>query len=222
MLKLSQLHKAINGQTLLQVEQLTMSTAHSYGLVGEIGSGKSSFLRMIAGLDRPDTGEIHWHETLFFKPHNELPANQRKVGMVFQEHALWPHMSVQQHLQFAFSNRYPTTHRKVALSWQDISHSLALTTLHKRYPAQLSGGQKQRLGLARALCVQPQILLIDEGFNQQDERHRSEAWDVVQQYQQHSACLLICVSHYAVELQGRVDRLLRLHDHTLQLSDNTI
>ena len=126
-------------------------------LLGPSGSGKSTLLRVIAGLERPDAGEVFISE----RPATHLRPQQRGVGFVFQHYAPFKHMTVADNVAFGLTVR----HRPKAEIRQRVHELLELVQLEglgKRYPAQLSGGQRQRMALARALAVEPEVLLLDE------------------------------------------------------------
>ena len=138
-------------------------------LLGPSGSGKSTLLRMIAGLDVPDTGRV----LIAGEDLTQEPARKRDVGFVFQHYAAFKHMTVRDNVGFALSIR------KVAKDRirERVDELLALVHLEaqgERYPSQLSGGQRQRMALARALAVEPKVLLLDEPFGALDATVRKE------------------------------------------------
>jgi sulfate/thiosulfate transport system ATP-binding protein len=138
-------------------------------LLGPSGSGKSTLLRVIAGLERPDAGEIR----LEGRDVTGVPPQARGVGFVFQHYAAFKHMTVRENVAFGLKIR----RRPRAEVTQRVSELLELVQLSRlgdRYPAQLSGGQRQRMGLARALAVDPKVLLLDEPFGALDARVRKE------------------------------------------------
>jgi sulfate transport system ATP-binding protein len=142
-------------------------------LLGPSGSGKSTLLRVIAGLEQPDSGQV----LLGDEDVTNRPARARGVGMVFQHYAAFKHMTVWDNVAFGLTIRKrpkPEIRRRV----HELLELVQLEGLAKRYPAQLSGGQRQRMALARALAVEPQVLLLDEPFGALDARVRKElrAW----------------------------------------------
>src|SRR5262245_7237416 len=142
-------------------------------LLGPSGSGKSTLLRVIAGLERPDAG------TVFIDDKNVtgIPPQQRGVGFVFQHYAAFKHMTVYDNVAFGLKIRKrPKAETKARVD--QLLELVQLQGLAKRYPSQLSGGQRQRMGLARALAVDPTVLLLDEPFGALDARVRTElrAW----------------------------------------------
>ncbi len=152
----------------LQVN-IKLSKGSSLALVGPSGCGKSMTLRMIAGLEQPDEGYIKVGDTIFYDSNERifLPAYKRHVGFLFQNYALFPHLTVEQNIAFGI-NKYPRLEkwRKV----YSIMDRLRLTGLEKRYPQYISGGQQQRVALARTLVTDPALLLLDEPFSSLDSQ----------------------------------------------------
>ena len=138
-------------------------------LLGPSGSGKSTLLRVIAGLKKPDAGDVF----ISGREATQLRPQHRGVGFVFQHYAPFEHMTVADNVAFGL-----TVRRRPKQEIRDRVHKLLelvqLEGLGKRYPAQLSGGQRQRMALARALAVEPDVLLLDEPFGALDARVRQE------------------------------------------------
>jgi sulfate transport system ATP-binding protein len=142
-------------------------------LLGPSGSGKSTLLRVIAGLERPDTGTVE----IDGRDATTLPPQRRGVGFVFQHYAAFKHMTVRENVAFGLKvARRPRAEIKARVT--ELLELVQLPGLADRYPSQLSGGQRQRMALARALAVEPQVLLLDEPFGALDARVRKElrAW----------------------------------------------
>src|ERR1700710_2984176 len=142
-------------------------------LLGPSGGGKSTLLRVIAGLEQPDSGlvEIEGREA------TKLPAQERGVGFVFQHYAAFKHLSVYRNVAFGLEIRKrPKAEIKKRVT--ELLELVHLENFADRYPSQLSGGQRQRMGLARALAVEPRVLLLDEPFGALDAAVRAElrAW----------------------------------------------
>jgi sulfate transport system ATP-binding protein len=138
-------------------------------LLGPSGSGKSTLLRVIAGLEEPDAGTV----CISGENATELPAQKRDVGFVFQHYAAFKHMTVEQNVGFGLKIR-KRPKEEIARRVDELLHLVQLGGLAKRYPTQLSGGQRQRMALARALAVEPKVLLLDEPFGALDARVRKE------------------------------------------------
>lgn len=176
-------------------------------LVGPSGSGKTTLLRLLAGLSSASAGRIVAGETSWLDSAQalSLPTRRRRIGFVFQDHALFPHMSARGNLAFAQPRGADSAHI------DELLDLVGLSALAGRRPAQLSGGQQQRLALARALAAQPSILLLDEPLSALDPRLRAEMQNLLLDVRRRGLvdwCLL--VTHDAVEAAMLCDRVLRL------------
>jgi iron(III) transport system ATP-binding protein len=146
---------------------LTVPSGSVVTLLGPSGSGKSTMLRMLAGFDTPDAGTIHIRGTQVVGPGLFVPPEHRRVGVVLQDYALFPHMRVDANVGYGLS-REPDSKRRVA----EILDLVGLTGLGVRFPHELSGGQQQRVALARALAPGPDVIILDEPFSNLDESLR--------------------------------------------------
>jgi sulfate transport system ATP-binding protein len=142
-------------------------------LLGPSGSGKSTLLRVIAGLEQPDTGQVR----ISGEDNTQTPVQDRNVGFVFQHYAAFKHMTVFENVAFGMRIR-KRPKAEVKSRVHELLELVQLNGLAARYPSQLSGGQRQRMALARALAVEPRVLLLDEPFGALDARVRKElrAW----------------------------------------------
>ena len=160
------------------------------GLLGPSGSGKTTILRMIAGLENPDSGEI----IIDGKVVNNIPASKRGIGFVFQNYALFRYMTVYDNI--AFGLRVQKTDKKtVDARVKELVQLIGLEGLEKRYPSQLSGGQRQRVAFARALAPNPQLLLLDEPFAAIDAKVRQELRSWLKEMIQKLGVTSIFVTH---------------------------
>ncbi len=175
-------------------------------LLGPSGCGKTTFLRVVAGLERPDEGHIYLEEQII----NDVPLNHREMGMVVQNYALFPHMRV-------FDNvAYGLRVRRVAAAEvrQRVSKALELVRLsgfEERYPRQLSGGQQQRCAIARALVIRPRVLLLDEALGALDKNLRQEMQVELKQLQKRLNVTTLHVTHDQEEALGMSDRIVVLN-----------
>jgi sulfate transport system ATP-binding protein len=158
---------ALNGVSL-DIEDGSLTS-----ILGPSGSGKSTLLRVIAGLERPDSGKVY----IFGQDMTNLSPQKRGVGFVFQHYAAFKHMTVRDNVAFGLTVRRRPK-KKVAARVDELLELVQLQGFAERYPSQLSGGQRQRMGLARALAVEPKVMLLDEPFGALDARVRQElrAW----------------------------------------------
>lgn len=153
----------------VQDVSFNVQKGHLIGLLGPSGGGKTSILRMLAGLESPDSGDIIFHGQKV----NQLPPQEREIGFVFQNYALFKHMTVFDNIAFGLTVKKM---KKAAIKErvQELVELTGLAGFEHRYPHQLSGGQRQRVAFARALAPEPQLLLLDEPFAAIDAKIRQE------------------------------------------------
>jgi molybdate transport system ATP-binding protein len=174
-------------------------------LFGPSGCGKTTLLRLISGLDRPDGGHIHLEGTAWFQGTRQVPAHQRRVGYVFQEGALFPHLSVAANIAFGLG-RTPERSDRVA----ELTRRVGLAGLEHRRPGELSGGQKQRVALARALAPQPRLVLLDEPFASLDRPAAEQLRHELRAMLRAEGMPALLVTHDREEALSLGDRMLRM------------
>jgi iron(III) transport system ATP-binding protein len=163
-------------------------------LLGASGSGKTTTLRILAGLDRPDRGTVTIGGQLVSSPSHMIPAESRAVGLVFQAYALWPHMKVYDQIAYPLrTRRMPRA--QIDHDVREIASMVGLEALLSRYPSQLSGGQQQRVALARALVFKPKLLLLDEPLSGLDAALRRQTRLELERLQQAIQVTTIYVTH---------------------------
>jgi multiple sugar transport system ATP-binding protein len=173
--------------------------------VGPSGCGKSTLLRMIAGLEGIDRGEIHIDGRMV----NHLPPVDRDIAMVFQDYALYPHMTVRQNLSFALRMKGMPKAR-IAEKVQRAAEILQIQELLSRKPKALSGGQRQRVAMGRAMIREPKIFLFDEPLSNLDAKLRVDVRTEIKQLHQRSRATMIYVTHDQVEAMTLADRIVVL------------
>jgi sulfate/thiosulfate transport system ATP-binding protein len=172
-------------------------------LLGPSGSGKSTLLRVIAGLERADEGVV----CLEGQDVTNVPPQERGVGFVFQHYAAFKHMTVWENVAFGLKiRRRPRAEVKQRVS--ELLELVQLARLGDRYPAQLSGGQRQRMGLARALAVDPKVLLLDEPFGALDARVRKELRAWLRRLHDETHTTTVIVTHDQEEAMDVADRVV--------------
>jgi sulfate transport system ATP-binding protein len=158
---------ALNGASL------TAPQGAFVALLGPSGSGKTTLLRILGGLEQADSGSVRFADLNWL----DMPARERKAGFVFQQYALFKHMTVAKNIAFGLEVR-PRSERpakaEITRRVEELLDLVQLNDLGKRYPSQLSGGQRQRVALARALAIEPRMLLLDEPFGALDAKVRKE------------------------------------------------
>jgi multiple sugar transport system ATP-binding protein len=180
-------------------------------LVGPSGCGKSTILRTIAGLETATSGDLYIGEALM----NQVPARQRDVAMVFQNYALYPHMSVAENIAFGLKMRRsdPKTIRDRV---ESVARILDIVHLLDRKPKQLSGGQQQRVALGRAIARQPKVFLLDEPLSNLDAQLRDDTRTELKQLHQRVGITTIYVTHDQVEAMTLADQIVVLNRGTIQ------
>jgi len=180
-------------------------------LLGPSGCGKTTLLRMIAGLEHPTDGDI----LIGGRSVRALPPRARKIAMVFQSYALYPHKRVEQNISFPLEAQgLSKEERAEKVNWA--SELLGIAHLLQRKPRQLSGGERQRVALARALVREPQVFLLDEPLSNLDAKLRASARLDLKQFQQRVGVSTIYVTHDQVEAMGLGDRIAVLNLGRLQ------
>src|SRR6266576_1720200 len=189
--------------TALDGVSVDVPTGSLTALLGPSGSGKSTLLRVIAGLEQPDAGEI----SLDGEDVTGLRPQSRGVGFVFQHYAAFKHMTVWDNVAFGLTiRRRPRSEIKQRVT--ELLELVQLAGLAKRYPAQLSGGQRQRMGLARALAVDPKVLLLDEPFGALDARVRTELRAWLRRLHEETHTTTVFVTHDQEEAMEVADRVV--------------
>lgn len=198
---------------LLEIDEC-IPTGKFIILTGPSGSGKTTLLKMIAGLDQPDSGFIHFEQTIWtdLSQRQFLPVRKRKIGMVFQDYALFPNMTVQEHLL------YGPRLKKLNPFLEEILEVLELKDFLNRYPANLSGGQQQRVALGRALSTQPKLLLLDEALSALDTALRKKVRNFLVTFQKKYDIGIILVSHQIDEILEIADWICLLENGKLAQS----
>lgn len=204
--------------TALAPLSLDIQEGEMIGLLGPSGSGKTTLLRIIAGLETPDSGTIHFGERDVTRVH----VRKRRVGFVFQNYALFRHMSVFENVAFGLRARPAGERPSRAEIKERVAHLLdrvRLADLRDRLPAQLSGGQQQRVALARALAVEPEVLLLDEPFGALDARVRIELRRWLRHLHEEFGFTSVFVTHDQEEALELSDRVVVMSDGRIEQID---
>jgi sulfate transport system ATP-binding protein len=182
---------------------LEVSSGSLVALLGPSGSGKSTLLRCIAGLEQPDEGSIHISD----EEMTGRRPQERGVGFVFQHYAAFKHMTVEKNIAFGLEVR-KAPKDEIRERVADLLRLVQLEGLAKRYPSQLSGGQRQRMGLARALAVDPKVLLLDEPFGALDARVRKELREWLRRLHDETHTTTVIVTHDQEEAMEVADEVV--------------
>jgi sulfate transport system ATP-binding protein len=195
---------ALNGVSL------TAPQGAFVALVGPSGSGKTTLLRILGGLEQADSGSVRFADMNWLA----MPARERKAGFVFQQYALFRHMTVAENIAFGLSVR-PRRERpsrdEIADRVAELLKLIQLEGLGQRYPSQLSGGQRQRVALARALAIEPRMLLLDEPFGALDAKVRKELRGWLRHIHDQAGVTSIFVTHDQEEAFALADLVAVMH-----------
>ncbi len=173
-------------------------------LLGASGCGKTTILRLIAGLERPDAGEVRLNGAVIAGPGVHVPPEKRAVGLVFQDYALFPHLNVAENVAFGLHTIPPDERRKRC---DRVVKMLGLNGYEKRRPEQLSGGQQQRVALARTLATAPVVILLDEPFSNLDALLRQTTRQEIRDILKKAGMTAILVTHDQEEALSFADRV---------------
>lgn len=200
---IQEVYKAYGRVEVIKGVSLNIAEGEFVTLVGPSGCGKSTLLRMIAGLEDISAGEIYINNRLV----NNLPPKSRDIAMVFQNYALYPHMTVAANMGFAMRlQKQSKGHIKQAVD--EAAEVLGLSQLLDRYPKQLSGGQRQRVAMGRAIVRHPQVFLFDEPLSNLDAKLRVQMRSEIKQLHQRLKTTTVYVTHDQIEAMTLADRIV--------------
>ncbi len=207
-------HEALNDVSL------EIAAGEAVVILGPSGCGKTTLLRLIAGLDVPDSGEIRLEGTQVSGARRTLvPPHARGIGFVFQDLALWPHLTVQRNLEFVLeSAKRPRADRRARA--QDVLTLVRIGQLAGRYPHELSGGEQQRVALARALVGEPRVLLLDEPLSSLDPTLRATLRSELARMQRALHLTTVYVTHDREDVTALADRVVEMRGgHIVSISE---
>jgi iron(III) transport system ATP-binding protein len=183
---------------------LEVPAGHIASLLGPSGCGKTSVLRAIAGFEPVVSGRIRLGEVLLSGPDTHLPPEQRRVGMMFQEYGLFPHLTAAQNVAFGL-RRLERAAQQARV--QELLTVVGLAQAGAKFPHELSGGQQQRIALARALAPSPALLLLDEPFSNLDAATRERLTVEVRDILRAAGQTAVLVTHHAAEAEAMADQI---------------
>ncbi|GBG06755.1 ABC transporter [Paenibacillus agaridevorans] len=202
------------GSDVLSEFSLTLARGETVGLLGGSGSGKSTLLRLIAGLENPKSGEITIDGIVMAGGGRFVQPEHRGVGMVFQDYALFPHMTVARNIAFGLRG---LSRSEQAARTENMLELIQLQGFGGRYPHELSGGQQQRVAFARALAPQPKLLLMDEPFSNLDAALKGEIRLELKELLKKSGMTSILVTHDLADAEAICDRIVNMPEPVLSL-----
>ena len=215
MLAINNLSVVYQNKTVLEGFNLSLEKGEIFALLGDSGSGKSSVLRFIAGLDEAKKGQVILDgNQLSIAGQHDVSPESRGVGMVFQDYSLFPHMSVEKNIAFGIQN-LPKLEQQQCIT--ELLKMIDLVGIEKKYPHQLSGGEQQRVALARALAPSPKLLLLDEPFSSLDKNHRDQLVAQVRHILKQTNTTSILVTHNIDEANTLSDKVGKIDNKRLTI-----
>jgi iron(III) transport system ATP-binding protein len=214
-IRIEHLSKSYAGLAAVADVALDIEDNQFVTLLGPSGCGKTTTLRLIAGYLTPDSGTIRVGDRVVSRPDHVVPPEERGMGMVFQNYAVWPHKTVFENVVFGLRVRKvgkAEAKRRV----EEVLELVNLTGFEDRFPNQLSGGQQQRVALARSLVVEPDILLLDEPLSNLDARLRERLRSELKALQPRTGITFVYVTHDQTEAMALSDRIAVMHRGRLQ------
>jgi|TARA_B110000305_G_scaffold16800_1_gene15687 iron(III) transport system ATP-binding protein len=213
MLSVSNLSISFDESQVLEGFNLSVESGDIFALLGDSGSGKSSALRFIAGLENAMNGSVVLDGAdLSLNGVHSVKPELREIGMVFQDYALFPHMTVFQNISFGIDHLSKKSKTEKVASLLEL---ISLKGIEKKYPHQLSGGEQQRVSLARALANSPKLLLLDEPFSSLDKSHRDELVKDVRSILKKQSVTSILVTHDEAEAKAFADKIGKIEKKQL-------
>ncbi len=211
-LELRELSVRLGGRAVVQQVSLALQPGELTCLVGPSGCGKTTLLRAIAGFEQPCAGSISLHGSRIADPRHSVPPEKRGIGMVFQDLALFPHLTVAGNIAFGMRGQpSPAIDRRI----DELLELVDMPALRNCYPHQLSGGQQQRIALIRAMAPRPALLLLDEPFSSQDMERREQLVQEVRNILARDGITAMLVTHDQHEAFAFADTIGVINDGRL-------
>jgi iron(III) transport system ATP-binding protein len=203
--------KKYGNQTIINDLNLDVKEGEFFTLLGPSGCGKTTLLRMIAGFNTIEGGDFYFNDNRI----NDLDPSKRNIGMVFQNYAIFPNMTVRKNVEFGLKNQ-KISKEEIASRANEFLKLMQIDMLADRMPERLSGGQQQRVALARALCIKPHVLLMDEPLSNLDAKLRVEMRTVIKEIQNNIGITTIYVTHDQEEAMAVSDRIAVMKGGVIQ------
>ncbi|WP_127484089.1 ABC transporter ATP-binding protein [Paenibacillus ehimensis] len=218
-IQLMEVSKTFGAFQALKPLNLTIEKGEFVAILGPSGCGKTTLLRMLGGFEQPTAGEIRMNRTTVAKPGFSLPPEKRRIGMVFQAFALWPHMNVTEHIRFPIRHHKETPSHIREREQERIAGVLQMVGLAQhagRMPHELSGGQKQRVAIARAIAAEPSLLLMDEPLSSLDAMLRMDMRREIQAIHRQTGTAIVYVTHDQGEALAMADRIVVMKEGRIE------
>tara|TARA_B100000427_G_scaffold63809_1_gene50471 strand:+ start:44 stop:706 length:663 start_codon:yes stop_codon:yes gene_type:complete len=195
---------------ILKGLNLIVEEGNFIAITGASGSGKTSLLRVICGLESPNEGEVMLDNTILFNKEISVPTEKRNIGLVIQEKVLFPHLNARKNIEFGISSKTD----KQNLS-NEIMEKLNIEQLAEKYPHELSGGESQRVALARSIVMKPKLLMLDEPFTGLDKELKIKIYPEIKSILQESKITSLMVTHNLNEVKALADKCFNLESGKL-------
>ncbi|MCR4805541.1 MAG: ABC transporter ATP-binding protein [Clostridia bacterium] len=210
-IKCTDIVKRFGDNTVIPGLNLEIKESEFFTLLGPSGCGKTTLLRMVAGFNSIEGGTISFNDKVI----NQIAPNKRNIGMVFQNYAIFPHMSVIKNVAYGLTTRN-VSKAQTERRENHVLDKLTITPLRDRMPEHMSGGQQQRIALARAMVIEPDVLLMDEPLSNLDAKLRLEMREVIRDLQKSVGITTIYVTHDQEEAMAVSDRIAVMKDGVIQ------
>ena len=204
-LKLKNINLTFGKEKILDELNLSINKGQFIAITGVSGSGKTSLLRIICGLEKPNDGEVHLDNNILLNDKISIPTEKRNIGLVIQEKVLFPHLNVKKNIEFGIS----TKNNKQDIS-KDIMEKLNILDLAKKYPHELSGGESQRVALGRSIVMKPKVLMFDEPFTGLDKELKIKIYPIIKSILLKNEITAIMVTHDLNEVKALADQCYNL------------
>ena len=221
LIKITDVTKSYGNVQVIQKFSETFKDREFITLLGPSGCGKTTILRMLAGFEKPNTGEIKIDDVVVNGKNEFVPPNERKIGMVFQSYAVWPHMNVFENVAYPLKIQ-GVSKKEIRERVNEILDSVHLSQYLNRMPNELSGGQQQRVALGRALVSKPKVLLLDEPLSNLDAKLRETMRFEIKDLQKKFGITVVYVTHDQNEAMAMSDRIIVLNRGVVQQVDSPI
>ena len=209
--------KAYGKNVVIENLSAQVKPGEFFTLLGPSGCGKTTLLRMIAGFNTIEGGEIKFDDRVI----NNLPPHKRNIGMVFQNYAVFPHMSTRENIAFGLKER-KVREPELSNRVNEVLDKVQIRELAERMPSNMSGGQQQRIALARAMVINPDVLLFDEPLSNLDAKLRVEMRGIIRHIQQQAGITTIYVTHDQEEALAISDRIAVMYKGEIQQIDEPV
>lgn len=203
-LEIESLSRSFGKMQVVSRASLRVGAGQVACLLGPSGCGKTTLLRLISGIDEPNSGEVRINGKIVFGKSVHIPAEHRSVGLMFQDFALFPHLTVSENIAFGLVGRRLDRKARIA----ELLHKVRLEKLQNRYPHEISGGEQQRVALARAIAPRPQVMLLDEPFSSFDDRLRDRIREDTLAILRSEGAAVLLVTHVPAEAMRVADEII--------------